>query len=244
MQNDLYYFSGRGNSLSIARALAERTGAGLKPIVAGMEEICLTGGTAGFVIPVIDFGLPAFVGRFIGKLRKDGAPPYLYAVITCGGMPCASMLQLEKLLKKNGLKLSAGWTVKFGLERMENDQWNALMDDIAAAVNAKTSPELPAVELKDRLLTGLLNPMARLMIPGEDKKFRVGADCDGCGICTKICPVKNIVMEDDKPQWRHRCEQCAACFSWCPKAAISGSCLAAKTHYTNPGIKLEQMLLK
>lgn len=242
MKNVIYYFTGRGNSLSVAQALSERTGAVLKPICTGIEKASLSGEVAGFVIPVIDMGIPAIVRRFIMNLTKDGSPLYLYAVITCGGMPCASMQQLEKLLKKRGLTLSAGWHVKFGLEKMEDVQWNTLIDDITKKITSRDLVGLPSAGLKNCLMTGLVNPIARLMIHGEDKKFLVGAECNGCGICAKICPVKNIKMENDRPQWQHRCEQCAACFSWCPKAAISGSCLAAKTHYKNPRIKLEQML--
>jgi MinD superfamily P-loop ATPase len=80
------------------------------------------------------------------------------------------------------------------------------------------------------------------MIPSEDKKFALDGKCTGCGTCEKICPVKNIRLAEGKPVWLHACEQCAACFSWCPKEAISGTNLAARTHYTNSNITLSQML--
>jgi len=242
VKNVIYYFTGRGNSLSIAKALAQRTDAVLKPIRGDVQTAGLSGGVVGLTFPVVDMGIPAAVRRFIMNLPEDNPPIYLYAVITCGGMPCASMRQLVKLLKRRGLTLSAGWQVKFGLEKMEDGQWNALIDDIAGRIAERAPVELPAAGMKDLMMTGLINPIARLMIHSEDKKFLVGEECAGCGVCAKICPVSNIKMENGRPRWQHRCEQCAACFSWCPKAAISGSCLAAKTHYTNPGITLEQML--
>jgi ferredoxin len=243
MENRVYYFSGRGNSLSVARNLAERLdGAEIKPMAAEKGIVTLPAGRVGLVLPVIDFGIPAFVRRFIGKLRVGGVPPYVFAVITCGGMPGASVLQLKKLLAGQGLKLSAAWVVRFGLERMPEGEWGALLDAITAAVAGRAELPLTPVDLKDRLMTGLGNPLARLIIPGEDRKFRVDASCTGCGVCAKVCPAENIRLEGGRPVWQHKCEQCAACFGWCPKEAISGTCLAARTRYTNPGVKLGHML--
>lgn len=243
MENIIYYFSGRGNSLSVARGLADRLdGADIRPMAAAKGEVPLPAKRAGLVMPVIDIGIPALVRRFAGRLKFDGTPPYVFAVITCGGMPGASVQQLKKLLDRQGLKLSAVWVVRFGLERMPEGEWESLLDSFAAAAAGKAGLPLPPAALKDRLMTGLGNPLARLMIPGEDRKFRVDGSCNGCGICAKVCPVENIRLEGGRPVWLHRCEQCAACFGWCPKEAISGTCLAARTRYTNPGVKLGHMM--
>lgn len=242
MGNSLYYFSGRGNSLSVAKALAQRMDTSAEAMATAPDEIRLSGGSLGLVLPVIDVGIPGIVHRFIKKLRVEGEAPYVYAVITCGGLPAASMLQLKHLLMKQGLLLQAGWFVIYGREVPADDQWNMLLDTVAATALGRQTLPLPKVSSVDRLLTGL-NPLARVMIPSEDKKFRVSDACTGCGICARVCPVKNIELREGKPVWQHRCEQCAACFSWCPQAAISGSCLAAKTHYTNAKTRLEQMML-
>lgn len=243
MESVIYHFSGRGNSLSVARGMADRLEGCQTMAMAAVEgeEVPLCGGSVGLVFPVIDLGIPAFVRRFIKRLYSTGEAPYVFAVITCGGLPGSSLPSLKKLLKKQGLVLSAGWIMKFGLEKWTEDDWRGRLDEMAGAVRERAGVSIPAVPIGDSLLTGLANPLARLIIPMEDKKFRVDDSCNGCGICAKVCPVKNIVIEEGKPVWQHRCEQCAACFSWCPKQAISGSCLAARTHYTNPRIALRQM---
>jgi flavodoxin/ferredoxin len=44
-----------------------------------------------------------------------------------------------------------------------------------------------------------------------DCGFKCDDKCNGCGICSKICPVQNIKIVDDRPTWQHQCEQCFAC---------------------------------
>ncbi|MGE5630621.1 MAG: 4Fe-4S dicluster domain-containing protein [Caulobacteraceae bacterium] len=80
-------------------------------------------------------------------------------------------------------------------------------------------------------------------MPGEDKKFYVNVSCDGCGICQKVCPVKNIVIREGKPEWLQRCTQCGACFNLCTKKSLQGKNLAAKTYHMNPYIELKDFIL-
>jgi ferredoxin len=243
MGNIIYYFSGRGNSLSVAQGLAERLeGAQIMPMAAEKGIIKVNGGLIGLVLPVIDFGLPLLVRKFINRLACTGDKPHVFAVITCGGMPGASMAELKKLLRKRGLELAAGQYIVFGLERMTDEDWRSRLDAIASTVGRREGAPLPKAKFIHRLMTGLANPLARLIIPGEDRKFKVDVGCNGCGVCRKVCPVGNIEIVSGKPVWLHHCEQCAACFSWCPEEAISGACLAARTHYRNPRVDLRAML--
>jgi ferredoxin len=242
MENVIYYFSGRGNSLSVAKGLARLVSdTEIRPMSSIQGEAVLPGGRVGFVLPVIDFGIPAYVRDFLMRIRADGKQRYLFAVITCGGMPGASMMTVKKLLHRRGLSLSAGWILEFGRHMMTDGEWRIKLEEMAGAIEKKETVPLPAAAFKDQILTGLLNPIARLLIPKEDKKFHVDESCTGCGTCKRVCPVNNIQIENGKPVWRHKCQQCAACFSWCPQKAISGTCLAARTHYQNPRVRLEEL---
>lgn len=242
MENVIYYFSGRGNSLSVAQGLARLvTDTQIRPMSSVQGEVMLPGERAGFILPVIDCGIPAYVREFLKRLKADGKQRYLFAVITCGGLPGASMKSVEKLLKRHGFSLSAGWILEFGRRMMTDSEWRLKLEKMAGAIAKKEIIPLPPAAFKDHLLTGLLNPMARLLIPWEDRKFRADDSCNGCGVCSRVCPVKNIQIKNGKPVWLHKCQQCAACFSWCPQKAISGTCLAARTHYQNPRVRLEQL---
>jgi ferredoxin len=76
-----------------------------------------------------------------------------------------------------------------------------------------------------------------------DYAFTCNDDCIGCGICSKLCPVMNIKMVNNSPQWQHKCEQCFACLNWCPKEAIQFSCkTSGQKRYHNPSITLSDMI--
>ncbi|HWQ77233.1 MAG TPA: EFR1 family ferrodoxin [Anaerovoracaceae bacterium] len=246
MKTIIYYFSGRGNSCRIAKDLSKKLGDSdaiymkrtndTNDTTANGSVDCI-----GIVSPVIDFGLPGYVKRYI-KALKVGGRPYVFSVVTCGGMPCASMLQMKKLIKEKGLKLDAGFTVKFGPEPYSDREWKELLDGMALAISSKTAVPPDKISFRDRALTALLNPIARSMIKGEDRKFKASGDCDGCGVCARVCPAGNIEIVSGRPEWKHKCEQCAACFAWCPEQAISGTNLAAKTKYRNPHVTLARFI--
>jgi len=68
-------------------------------------------------------------------------------------------------------------------------------------------------------------------------------NCNGCGICERICPVHNIHMNAARPTWDDRCVSCFACLHWCPEEAISlGGIDMHIEHYHHPDIQLADML--
>ncbi|MDN5342576.1 EFR1 family ferrodoxin [Oceanotoga sp. DSM 15011] len=44
-------------------------------------------------------------------------------------------------------------------------------------------------------------------------------ECINCGLCSRICPVSNIIKED-YPKIMDNCQSCMRCISYCPKKAI------------------------
>jgi MinD superfamily P-loop ATPase len=45
--------------------------------------------------------------------------------------------------------------------------------------------------------------------------------CSRCGLCQRLCPVRNIVQPGDQPpQFAGRCIACQRCFAFCPTGAI------------------------
>ncbi len=77
-----------------------------------------------------------------------------------------------------------------------------------------------------------------------DRSFRVNDRCNGCGVCAKICPVQNIKMVDKRPTWQHGCENCYACFQWCPKDAIHGKIVEYQNKYHHPDVKISDMIYR
>ena len=100
---EIYYFTGTGNSLAVAKMIAERTGAKLIPIAAVMDRKAIESAAeaVGIVFPVYyatnETGIPIIVKRFVAKLTDIGSK-YLFAVCTSGymrrrdaGKPCETV---------------------------------------------------------------------------------------------------------------------------------------------------------
>lgn len=45
--------------------------------------------------------------------------------------------------------------------------------------------------------------------------------CVGCGTCVRVCPMRNITMEDGRPVAHGNCTMCYRCISLCPERAIT-----------------------
>lgn len=52
-------------------------------------------------------------------------------------------------------------------------------------------------------------------------KLKINDACIGCGLCSSLCPMKNIKMEHGKAKAGNRCTMCYRCISSCPKQAIT-----------------------
>ena len=80
------------------------------------------------------------------------------------------------------------------------------------------------------------------VFPYCDNGFETNDSCTGCGICAKLCPVGNIKIAGGKPEWLNRCENCFACYVWCPQKAICGEMVKYNPNTHHPEITLADML--
>ena len=77
----------------------------------------------------------------------------------------------------------------------------------------------------------------------HDEGFHVDETCTQCGVCQKICPNQNIILEDGSLKFQHRCEHCVACINCCPQSAIQWKRATKKrTRYKNPGISVKEII--
>ncbi|MCX7747943.1 MAG: EFR1 family ferrodoxin [Clostridia bacterium] len=260
METKIFYFTGTGNSLMVARDLAdEMGGASLVAIPQAVNdgELHLKDACVGIIFPVFYWGIPLIVRKFIEKLKLDGVK-YIFAVATYGGYAGGALDQISKLLIKKGSKLDAGFFVKLPENYIlsYNIPKEAEQDRQLKIGKQKVKKIAEAVEKQDKQgiekrVTGIfkfLTPIfyKRVYRFHEDgKKFWTQDSCNGCGTCKKVCPVKNIEMDNRKPRWGDCCEQCLACIHWCPKKAIELSNKTLKRgRYQNPEVNLKDMFLQ
>lgn len=52
-------------------------------------------------------------------------------------------------------------------------------------------------------------------------KLKISSKCVGCGLCSQICPMKNIEIKDNKAIAGNKCTMCYRCISKCPQRAIT-----------------------
>jgi len=140
--------------------------------------------------------------------------------------------------------------------------WRRKRDFVCEYVNARKEGRF---EASNRLLVSLFSPIDKYygrwriesgynkllnshltmdeIRPMMDVSFRTDDKCDGCGLCSGICPVNNIKMVDGVPSWQHHCERCMACLQWCPKEAIEfDKDSIGRKRYHHPDVKLSDML--
>jgi len=244
----IFWFSGTGNSLYAAKRLsAEMGGCPLEQITDAAPEGAVGGpGTkAGFVFPSYYGNLPRAVHAFVEKLEIK-PDTYIFAVVTMGAVGQGSVGALDKALKAKGLRLNYGRGVLMPANYVisynpaDRDKKTKALDkaDERLRVFAREiSARMQSVKSFPVTANNLFKDIEKL-----DAAFTVNGDCNGCGLCEKICPVRNIKLKNGKPEWQRRCEHCVACISWCPAEAINyGGKTQNRRRYRNPRVTADEL---
>lgn len=252
MCTTIYYFTGTGNSLKIAKDLKDNLeDTKLVQICKNNMQIgCSTESEKiGFVFPVYYRGLPHMVSQFI-KDFQFVQDTYIFAVANYGGSPAIAFDQIEKLLFDKGTKLSA----TFGLS-MPGNMWFMYYphpkQDFTDRIDAQKEKTL-AISQKIGNKSNEKVEIAANKSSEEiyaafqpnrfDENFWTDPNCTGCETCARICPANNIKIVDKKPAWLHQCEQCLACIHLCPESSIQyKNDSLNKERYQNPGIQVKEL---
>ncbi len=264
---EIYYFSGSGNSLVVARDVSTKLNAKMTPImsVLNQERIESEADIIGMVFPIYDFQPPEFMTRFISKI-KNIQSKYLFALCTYGITPGQSLKHLEKTIKSFGGHLSLGFAVempqnglgsgkitKIQQEKMFGN-WKARADGICEDIENRKNKKIETSILffnllktqKIRLIPVFLKFLYQVSFKGLDSlAFTSDENCTGCGTCQQICTQNNIQLVNHKPSWSNHCINCFACLNWCPNKAIHpGDADLSIKNYHHPEVKISDMILK
>lgn len=256
MKTTLYYFSATGNCLSIAQKISSKLeDTELVSIPHAMQTTeDVRGEVLGIVCPIYMYNLPHIVADFI---RKIAAADYLFLVFAGGGGLGNGDREAEKIVGENHLKLSALFNVpmpsnytNFGVTPLQKQQKllkdaDKKVEEIARIVRSGSEhrDSRGTSFFKTNIFPGVLYKLGYSRINTLDGSFWTDEHCNGCGICQKICPVQNISIEDQKPVWHHKCQQCYACLQWCPKESIqSGKKTAGVKRYHHPDVSVKEII--
>ncbi len=247
----IYYFSATGNSLKSASVIASRFDKSELIKINRMNVMEHPGSPIiGFVFPVYMGGVPDIVHHFLENFpfQKD---TYYFSVATYYTYKGHTLPIVNKMLNNKGFRLSYGnyiptvgnclkeYEVKENKRPSILKKSTIITERIADDIKNKTEKQLSHYcVISEKLHKGAF----KLFFKDSHRKFTVDNNCIGCGICSKVCPVDNIVMKDGKPQWEANCESCHACVHWCPKNAISIGKSKGRLQYHNPDVKMSHLL--
>ena len=233
----MLYFSGTGNSKYIAELFSREMNAGSYSIEEDVDfsELISANDTIGFCYPIYASRVPrilrSFVARHMDVLKGkkliifctqmlfsgDGARAFT-SLFPCGHV---DVVYAEHFLMPTNvnnlliLPLAGDKSVEKYIARAQRKVQAVCADIKAGKVKRR------GFNLGSRLL-GL--PQAAVL-PLMERKFnsavRVRKSCDGCGLCVKLCPMQNLVLEDGRITHKRDCTACYRCVNKCPRGAIT-----------------------
>ena len=252
----ILYFSATGNSLAVARQLAERLNEQLMPLTEAVQQDLTNEKHIGLVFPTYDFNLPPAMREMIARLKMSPTS-YVFTVVTCGSMAGNCIWVLRRILREKGIELAYSHKVSvpdnsaLAFGRNPNKQLGkfervpARMEQIIRELQAE-SHILHYSWFS--LLSWLLGRPAveRGMIHFLGPK--VNADkCNGCGTCVRVCPMENISLKNTQVAIiGDNCTVCLACVHACAQQAFrtNGQDVRKERQYRHPQIKLKDLLLR
>lgn len=267
----LFYFTGTGNSLAIARSIADRLSDTIVvPMIKRDAHTYISEETEkiGLIYPIYINTVPRVVVTFIKDVKLIPGT-YVFAIATHGGNPGMSGLYLDKVLKKCKMNLDSYHEIEMinntpkgvapkPLMRLdwELDITTQKINKMLTDVNSSVENIVYKIKNKEMTTFQDLNSISKKMtywlmnlmwyISGKSKpklNFLLDECCIGCGLCEKICTTKRIKMNEDKPEWiNENCNFCYACFNYCPVQAIGVKHYTKKLRrYHHPEINSEDI---
>lgn len=259
----IYWFSGTGNCLSIARKVAAQLGnTDVIPLVSlgESERVPKKYDRVGFVIPTC-FGHPSKLVRQIVQDLEFVPRQRIFAIVSYGGADIRTIYELEQLLHDKtrhrvqtfGVQLPGNHLVGFGawLDRVQERLFrNADKQITRICAQIRSGRPMPRPRAWNLQVATFLSQTFNGWLGVRDifstkSSYYTTDACTHCGLCERLCPAENIHLVDGKVVFGDDCQQCMACIQWCPQHAIGHPNVPEdRKRYHNPEIKLKDMLLR
>ena len=260
MKTELFYFSGTGNTLLLAKELQKRIpNTQLTPIVSiiNRKTIKSNASVIGILFPIYAFTTPRVVEKFLSRTEFP-SDSYIFAL---SSRLCSATVFKKVNRKLHSNQLNAGFTVEMGQNYLFlfeppgqkeiqslHKKMRASLDSICKIISSRQT-HFKKDDLLLSLVAHTLFPLISTLYRktsffNMEKKFWVNETCTGCGICEKICLSSKIQLKNNKPLWKDptSCYNCLACLQHCPVNAIQiGKKTIDKKRYNNPEVNYEEI---
>jgi Pyruvate/2-oxoacid:ferredoxin oxidoreductase delta subunit len=244
----LYYFSGTGNSLSVARWIENKSISAKREIELFNIADCqlkesYDNSTVGFVSPTHGFNYPPIMLSFLFRFpRGKNSQAFLmntraglkFGRVYIPGLSGIALLFAAIILICKGYKiigmrpvdLPSNWiSLHPGLSKKAINQLFARRKlEVEEFANKILSGRSDFRGLYDIIQDLLIGPIAVLYyLFGRfifAKSFVASNKCNNCNHCIDNCPVEAIKTINGRPFWTYKCESCMQCMTQCPHQAI------------------------
>lgn len=263
MKTELYYFSGTGNGLNIAKTIESKILENsnenkVKLInIGGLDltkEIISSANIVGIIYPVYFLEAPRIVRKFTEKFTVKNNP-YLFLYTHFGAMYGNAVHTLKKILEKKEIAISSTFVTALPDNSIifptKPDLINEMLENGKKVIEKNADEISSLIQHRDNKIEKVNYIMKILGKSIETysinflgfKKMKTDNSCTGCSICTKVCPVKNIKINNNKPEFNNKCEMCFACLHNCPKQSIKFKRMKVKDNYQykHPNVNVSEL---
>lgn len=233
------YFSGTGNTKFCLSQFLNKVGSGISiyPIedknavsaVSESKEII-------FAYPIYYSNLPKIVRDFIEDNRTLWPGKNIFIIATMGLFSGDGSGVSARLFRKYGANIIGGLHLRMpdcigDVKALKKpfDENRKLVEAACEKISNAAELYMKGNPVQEGLnifyhLAGLFGQ--RLYFSGKTKNYtdnpKIDIEkCIGCGACEKLCPMKNIHIENGKAASGNMCTMCYRCFCNCPQQAIT-----------------------
>lgn len=247
----VFYFTGTGNSLYVARKIAENSVSIPQVIHNACQEY--TAESIGIVAPVYGHELPPMVKDFMRKatFKTD----YFYMILTYGNRHGGAAELAKDFCAECGIKVNYinvivmvdNWLPSFDMDEQKkiDKHVDANLKNILADLSSHKNT-ISEVTEKDRAAhREFLGRMSQMPEDIWQHLILVKENCIGCGICEKVCPSGSIRLENGRAvHIPGNCQTCFACVHACPQKAIGLTIpeVNPDARYRNEHISLQDII--
>ncbi len=235
MKSVIYYFSGTGNNLAIAKELANNLGNSIiypiselihNKIISDEYEWVV------FVAPSYFSHVPPFVEKCMSDVVYN-EKQRICLIAGCAGFRGVSIQDMRRhVIKSNkevdleymiilpGSKILSYGAFPIWYQKLCTRFLHRKIKKIATDMreNRKRSNLAKGILYKEKYEPSLQESIAEFEIIG--KEYKVSKDCTSCATCEKICPTANISISNGQVEFGDNCNLCMGCIQWCPNNAI------------------------
>lgn len=222
----IFYFTGTGNSLYVAKELDENIIS--IPQIIKKEKLEFSADSIGIVCPVYGHEMPGMVKEFIRRASLE--TDYLFVVLTYGAHHGGAAEIANRFILNAGKKADYITTIEMVdnflpiFDMQEQTAMDKHVEKHLTKIRADLQAKRKGIQ-KTSLAEKTVHKMYTQMVKNAPETvwaaFQVTDECIGCGICTRVCPAGCIHLENQYAIHDPKgCQACYACVHACPKMAV------------------------